>query len=821
MAKEATIKININTKNAINSVEDLNNEFNGTLQTIGDLRIASQRLSEELESTPVGTKKFQDLQTALIDVNGQLKNYELSIEALDNEQLTSEIRSVVGGVMDLVGGFTLLGASEESMEKIAQKFAKIEGISRAATGAMDIYNSGIKVMNSILTKSAAAQEVLATATTASGTASAGAATKFRALTAAMLSNPLTAIAVAIGAVVSALILFGDESEEAEKKYKKFADSVSDNSRKINKSIESSLTIMGQRIKQMEIEGASEAQIFDERLKLITLEEEYRIKQYYANQKRLDDLKNQRNEDVIEERKKLEEENKALYNSLFEKINDQNEYDIQRRDLELEYLEWKKGQQDKDLEDYKKKSAEEAKIEQERIANLTNLYNQFLLEKEKVENEFYDKGLTLQELEKNAVRDKYFTLIQQAEEYEEGSSQILKDAQQEELDAIDEKYKKQAELEKSNIEKINAETKLLEIEHQKEMELLDADSIDDEETKQQAILDIKRKYLQLEIDAINEKYKKEADLLKSQLNKELSDENLTLEEKERIRAEYTSNIIQLEQDKEKTIAELEAETILSSTEKLKTKLDKYSELINQIGSYITQVTSTLDTYLAEKEAQQKDRIIDNAEQAKKSLDGRLKQGIISREEYEARLTDIENNRDNKERELAEKAFKRQKAMQIVNATIQGAQAVLAAYSSGAGVPLIGPITTGPAYAAIAAALTAAQIGVISSQKFRASKGGKVPGSPSGVDSVNALLAPGETVINSQSSQMFGPLLDMINQAGGGISLAPNAGIITPKTQTIYTDNVGVGQQVVKAYVVEQDISYSQSRVNKLRNNAKFS
>ncbi|MCP4761462.1 MAG: hypothetical protein GY870_06745 [archaeon] len=821
MAKEATIKININTKNAIGSIDELNNEFNGTLSTIQDLRIASQKLSEELESTPVGTDKFKQLQGALIDVNGQLKNYELSIEALDNEQLASEIRSVVGGVMDLVSGLTLLGVSDENIEKIAQKFAKLEGISRAATGAMDIYNSGAKVMNSILTKSAAAQEVLAAATAASGAASAGAATKFRALTAAMLSNPFTAIAVAIAAVVSALVLFSDEQETAAEKTQRETDELEKQNKELEEQYNKRMKLLllmknsskkqSDNIELLKAQGKSEKEIYDaesDLVKKLTEEHITAIKLRLAEKEwNLLKLKNLTAEEIKDQGLMTEKE-LEIYNTL-----------IQRKKV-LDATEQKRKDDESDKA-YKKRIAEAKKIEEDRNKLEADLYSQFLLEKENLENEYLDGLFTNQEREENAVRDKYFTLLQQAEEYGEEQVQILKDAQQEELDAIDEKYKKQAEIEKANTAQINSEIELLELEHQKQLELLEADKIDNEEEKQQAILNIKKKYFQLEIDAINNSIQKQKDLLTEQFNQEISNEELTAEEKERIKAEYNSNIIKLDQDRELKIAELENDTIENLTTQLETKLNKYSEFIGKIGEFITQSVQILDDFLSEKSAQETARIEEQNTQAKNSLKNRLDAGLIDREQYDNAINTLDEQKQQKEKELAHQAFKRQKALQIINATIQGAQAVLAAYSSGASVPIIGPITTGPAYAAIAGALAAAQIGIIASQKFRASKGGKVPGQPSSVDSVDALLAPGETVINSRSSEMFAPLLSAINELGGGIPLAPSANLLTPKSTTIYSDNVGMGAQTVRAYVVEQDISYSQNRVNRLRNNARFS
>jgi hypothetical protein len=182
--------------------------------------------------------------------------------------------------------------------------------------------------------------------------------------------------------------------------------------------------------------------------------------------------------------------------------------------------------------------------------------------------------------------------------------------------------------------------------------------------------------------------------------------------------------------------------------------------------------------------------------------------------------LDQQRAEEEKQLAMKKFNEQKKLQIVNATIQGAQAVLAAYSSGAATPIIG-VATGPIYAAIAAAFAAAQVAAIANQTFTAAEGGIVPGmGPGNIDSVPSLLAPGEFVINSQSAKMYPELLSNINERGGGKKLVPD---LPPSNaqgvpSTVFQQDRA--QQPIKAYVVETDISDSQKRVNRIKRSVEF-
>ena len=78
------------------------------VKSLGDLEQKATELNNELREVPMGTKAFKDLQQQLVGVNKQIKNTELSMEALDNEQVASEMGSVAGAVGDMTGAFVSL-----------------------------------------------------------------------------------------------------------------------------------------------------------------------------------------------------------------------------------------------------------------------------------------------------------------------------------------------------------------------------------------------------------------------------------------------------------------------------------------------------------------------------------------------------------------------------------------------------------------------------------------------------------------------------------------------------------------------------------------
>jgi hypothetical protein len=90
----------------------------------------------------------------------------------------------------------------------------------------------------------------------------------------------------------------------------------------------------------------------------------------------------------------------------------------------------------------------------------------------------------------------------------------------------------------------------------------------------------------------------------------------------------------------------------------------------------------------------------------------------------------------------------------------------------------------------------------------------------VDSVPSLLAPGETVINAESSAMYPELLNQVNMAGGGISLKPDMPGInkSDSNQRLYEDNKT--DKPIRAYVVETDVTDTQKRIDRIKRSAEF-
>lgn len=241
-----------------------------------------------------------------------------------------------------------------------------------------------------------------------------------------------------------------------------------------------------------------------------------------------------------------------------------------------------------------------------------------------------------------------------------------------------------------------------------------------------------------------------------------------------------------------------------------------ELTQQIANISNQLLSgfeSLSNSITEKRLAQIQTIYNAEIEANEAA---LANKSITDEEYAKNKAELENQQLQKERALKRQSFLTNKRFSLAQATIDGANSVLSAFAGTPGGVIIKTIA-----AAAAGIFAALQIAVIENTQFTAAKGGIVPqnGKPSTIDSVPSMLAPGETVINSNSSGMFPELLNLINMAGGGNNLLPQVSLgNTTKPQPVFQENRR--SELVRAYVVEQDITSSQQRVKRIQNTSTF-
>jgi hypothetical protein len=195
MAEKIALELDINAKGATTS--------------LGQLEQEAERLNEELRKVPLGSQAFKDLKNELVGVSKEIKNTELSMEALDNEQVASELGSVAGAVGDVSAAFILLGGSGGPIEETVQNIEKAIGVSMAFKGAIEGTQSAMKLFNNVVKNSTAFQKANnATTIIASGvmklfTGSVNTTSKaFKGLKAAIAATGIGLLVVGLGALIA-------------------------------------------------------------------------------------------------------------------------------------------------------------------------------------------------------------------------------------------------------------------------------------------------------------------------------------------------------------------------------------------------------------------------------------------------------------------------------------------------------------------------------------------------------------------------------------------------------------------------------------------
>jgi hypothetical protein len=238
----------------------------------------------------------------------------------------------------------------------------------------------------------------------------------------------------------------------------------------------------------------------------------------------------------------------------------------------------------------------------------------------------------------------------------------------------------------------------------------------------------------------------------------------------------------------------------TSEKLIAGFQAAAGVINELSNILGQNSQRrLDEIAATEDAE-----LSAAERTKNAeiaaIEEQVNSGVITKEkgdelkaqsEYKLQLAQFDASEKARKAEfdLKKKTFEQEKKIRIASAIAQGAAAALAAYTAGASIVPAGPVTTGPAFAALASTFAAAQVALIASQKFEGTFTPGVAPTPPTTSTTGGQGGPGQPGLAPQFFQLGQGILQQ--QQGTGTT------------------------QVV---VLENDITAVQNRVRVIENRA---
>jgi hypothetical protein len=941
MAQQATININVNSKDAQGSVDKLSQSINNAGGTAASLKAQLRQVTNELNNLQPGSARFDELSAKAGQLRDQIQDTNAVITATAGNvtenfgrALGNTIQLGVAGFQGLMAAQTLFGVENEDLQKTLAQMGALLNLSQAIETFGGLGDKLVEIkagFTPILTQLGfmkTAQTEVAVSTAAAdaalvgeAVAADGAAVSTGFFATALNALPLIAIVTALGLLVAGLISYASASGDAEKNEKKRIASLKaqrEEEEKARKTIAGESAEYVGLISQLKAtnEGSKEREdlikkintTYGTTLKNIKDETKFQeqlnleIANYIAYQRAKFEL--QKNEEKItlnlskqdEIKKNIKNtedqiasiktrqknlgqdslESGTLSAKLQEAQKQLGVYQSQLTSAEKRLESYGKVAVDvndviNDVTDGGKKYGNQTNDNTNNVKTLTEETEKYADLLDEVKNKI-ERELSVQQTSEKLRADRLTGIDKEINSieklYGDERQSIIDKAIQRELTLLDERFKKEGKSEEDYIKaaqgirdnyqqylldsekqllteletyrqedlnntkesystkeqivlettkNIQTQTRMLQLEFEKNEALRIIDeSKKTEEEKNKAKLEVREKFAQYEIDLLNKNLDEQKRILKLQLDEVLNDEKKNKDEKQQAQADYDQKIIKATQETADKINEINdgVKPPLDDDDKLAKSLEKINEYVDAIATAFNSLSTTISMINDQRFAEEENAITGRYEFEKQALENQLVEGVIAREQYENSLKELDQQREQEGLQLRKKEFDANKRVNMANAIINGAQAVLQALASSP--PPINFILAG-----IVGGAAAAQFGIIASQEFTAAGGGIVPGIGSGmVDTVPARLAPGETVINAQSSAMYPELLNSINMAGGGISLKPDmpaTNSVNPEVK-LFSDNKS--NQPVRAYVVETDVTDTQKRINRIKSSAEF-
>ena len=286
----------------------------------------------------------------------------------------------------------------------------------------------------------------------------------------------------------------------------------------------------------------------------------------------------------------------------------------------------------------------------------------------------------------------------------------------------------------------------------------------------------RQKLELSTEGDYQEYDLKAKLLKKEMEIELSNTELTTEQKKLIEERYQKKLDEMtsEHERKKQEKAMEAFELELSNRLAAAKIAGEDELKVELENAKKRLDS-LQQLEGESDAEFKARQLEAQQEyldAKEELAQREIE--IEQAKFEA-ASQITGALSGLFEQLGEsnKAFLiLSKTLALAEIAIETGKAIAKLTSANAWKGIAGIAESAAGIVQIISNMTTA-IGIINSAKF--ANGGLVEGSGTGTsDSIPAMLSNGESVITARATSMFSPILSYINQAGGGAPIVVEKG-----------------------------------------------
>lgn len=749
-----TLKIN-GVQQAVTSIDQLD-------QAVVDLEAT-------LKQAEFGSQQFKEVQKQLIAAKTAKEDLDKSLEGRGAEK---RLQGIIGLAEGVGGAFALASQTATLFGKESEQLAKVEAKAQQAISVV----LGVRAIKEGLLNSALERKIILEKASAAGTVILNTVNKAFNLT--LTANPIGLIVTAAGLLVVAFLnligpikklmsqfdflnkaadvvfdtlrnigsfltggLISDAATaKIEKNATKAVEALDDISSAGNKLIDSEK----RRLSFLEASGATEEAIYEQKQRVVKAELKLRTDAANA----LIRLQQKTGELDEEQMKKLQELQKEIADLNQQAINDEAAYEKKKADDKKKAAEdartKAKEAADKAAEAAKQRREAALALEKEALKATKDLQNQFYLESLKDEEFKAQETLRIQQAAQQAELQLQIDGLEKKKKLTKEETAALAALKKEQADLTAVQGQQTQALLDSQAETRKQKQKDFDAELKGLQQQATLAAIEDERERGRKQIEVD---LQNQIDAINQRDLTETQ--KAELVKAIT---------EKSNADLLAlNKGYAEQDKEIEMAKLEAKAEI---------LGAQIDLVGQVGSFLSQIAGENKRLaiagIVIEQAAGIARIVSNT--------GIANAKAVAASPITGGLPWVAINTASAALSIASTVAGAAKSIKEINAADSG---------SGGGEKATKPTPS----------------------KF--ASGGMVYGpGTSTSDSIPALLSSGESVINANSTQMFGGILSAINQAGGGAPIGDNAAGVAP---------------IVKTYVVASDVSSQQEadfRINQI-------
>lgn len=321
---------------------------------------------------------------------------------------------------------------------------------------------------------------------------------------------------------------------------------------------------------------------------------------------------------------------------------------------------------------------------------------------------------------------------------------------------------------------------------------------------------------------------EAALRASALNDELASNWKNLKKQYDLKKDYIEKELQLEELSAQRRAELEEELATITAEKHMKQIEAAESYASQAMEMLSSINDLANS-LGDREVAKAEE--DNNAQ-KKSLDKRLKAGLISQKQYDKEVAKLDDDLDKKKAEIAKKQAIREKALSAFQIGLNTAMAIMKIWAE---VPKVDFGASTIALTAMVAALGAAQLAAALATPIpTARKGGLVQGATHEQGGVLINTEGDERIISANPSKAFPELLNLISYIGkhagipdtgyGMSAVVGNNGtghnIDMEELSAMISANIASALADLKIYTAITDVREADKNYTIMENNAKL-